>query len=108
QYGADHARQAEEVDLEHPADLRLVALLDRGEVADPGVVHQHVDAAEVLLGAPHRLGDLARIGHVELQDQPAVPVPGDEIFDLMRIAGRHHGRVAAGHHRPGQLTAEPG
>jgi len=98
---------AEHVGLEHPTDFRLVSFFDICEIPDSGVVHQHVDAAEVLLGTPHRLSDLCRVGDVQLQCQRPIAVSGNKVFDLSRVPGRHHRTIPAGQYRPGQLTPEP-
>ena len=98
--------QAEEVDPEHPANVLRLALFDCGEVADPGVVHQDVDAAEVFLGMTHGIGDLGWVGHIQSQNQGPILDTSDKVFHLFRVAGRHHRTVSAGKHDPGQLTAE--
>src|SRR5262245_7541759 len=85
QHGLGHPCQAEEIDLQHPVELLLLALLDRSEVADAGVVHQDVDTAEVLLSAAHSLGDLDGVGDVQPQRERAIFVPGDEVFDLLKV-----------------------
>src|SRR5262249_16542816 len=108
QHSAGHAGEAEEVDLEHPSDVSLVALLYGGEVADPGVVHQHVDTTEGLFGTPHGLGDLRRVSPVEPQGQGAVLVAGDDVRDLFGVTGRHHCAEAASHHGAGQFAAKTG
>ena len=53
---------------------RVVALLDRREVAVAGVVHEHVDAAELLPSSPSTAGgDLGRLVDIELQRQRVSP-----------------------------------
>ena len=56
------------------ADDRLIAMicvpfldrefLDRRDVLDAGIVDEHVDRAERLLGGLDHVGDLGRLGHV--------------------------------------------
>ena len=46
QHRARHRGEAEKIGLEHGADVGVLALLDRGEIAVAGVVDEDVDAAE--------------------------------------------------------------
>src|SRR5262249_25299742 len=87
QHGVRHLCQPEKIDVQNPVDLRLLALLDCGEVADAGVVHQDVDTAEVLLGATHSLHDLGGVGDVHPQRERAIFMPGDEVFALLEVGG---------------------
>lgn len=95
QDGADDVGQAEDVDVEDPADLFVGALLHGGEVADAGVVDDHVDAAEVVLGSRDGFLDLRGVGDVEGQGERLV-VSGDEVLDLIDVPGGDDGLVAGG------------
>ncbi len=57
---AGHRGKAEQIDIEHPPDLRVLTLFVRRKIADAGVVHEHIDAAKVRLRRLHRRGDLDR------------------------------------------------
>ena len=64
------------------ADLGVLALLDRREIAVAGIVDEHVDAAEARLGRLDRFGDLVRLGDVEAERERLLVMAGDEIGDL--------------------------
>jgi hypothetical protein len=100
----DHPARAEHVDLEHLANLGLFALFDGGEVADAGVVHQHVDPAEPLLGGRDGRCDLVRLGHVELQHHRVLG--GGIALECRHVTRRHHGSVAVLDGLFGQFAAE--
>src|SRR5215475_7287424 len=108
QHRVRHLCQAEKIDVQNPVDLLLLALLDCGEVADAGVVHQDVDAAEVLVGATHSLRDLGGVGDVQPQRERAIFMPGDEVFDLLEVGGRHRHTISTGQHDSSELATEPG
>ncbi len=72
QHGLDHRDRAEEVRLEKPTDIGIVALLDGGAVPVPGVVDQDVDAAESAFGLCYGARDLLGTGDVEGESQNAL------------------------------------
>ena len=88
QHGLDRVDHAEVVGVEERADLGVLALLDRGEVAVAGVVDQHVDPAEGLLGRGDRARDLGLVGDVERDGERAVAEVGDEVLRRPRRCGR--------------------
>ena len=90
-----HGDEAEHVGFEHGAYFGILAFLDGGQVAVAGVVHEHVQAAELRLGGGDGGGDLARIVHVERQSQSAILVAGDEILHAGRVARGDDGAAAA-------------
>ena len=121
QHRLDHVDRAEVVGVEQRPHLGVVALLDRGQVAVAGVVDQHVDPAERLVGRGDGGGDLGAVGDVERDGDargrrsrrrsPAPPrcagrspppVAGLErgAGDLAPDAGRAAGDEPAGHLRP--------
>ena len=108
QHGARHSRQAEEVDLEHAPDFLLVALFNRGEIPDAGVIHQHVDSSKAFLGALRRCVDLDWIRYVQLEDQCAILSTLDDVFRFGGIARGDDGRVTSIENHLGQLAAEAG
>jgi len=61
------------------AHFGLNALLDGGEVAGSGVVHQHVDVAEAPLGRLDGCGNLVQLGDVEPMEQPAMNRAGGSV-----------------------------
>ena len=67
---------------------RVVHALDRSVPAASGVVDQHVDAAEVLLGRAYRLLHLRRVGDIQRQDEHAVAVGLCPRLQLLRGAAR--------------------
>jgi hypothetical protein len=75
----DHARQRElgaedhavQIDVDHPP-RRLIALVDEPpNLHDPGVVHEHVDRAELALGLVQEAGERVAVGHVQRQGHSA-------------------------------------
>ena len=65
-------RGAEDVDLEHRADVLRVDVDDQAADLDPGVVDQHVQPAEVGGGRRDRVLPAALVGHVEVHEPVAV------------------------------------
>ena len=108
QYSARHPRQPEEVDLEHPTDLVLIAFFDCAEISDAGVVHQHVDPAETLVGAGRGGLDLNRVGHVQLQNESTILSALGNVFNFRGIAGSDDGAIATIENHFGDLAAEAG
>lgn len=64
QHRLDHRDRAEEIRGEETGDGLDLTLLDGGSIAVPGVVHEHLDPTEALLGLPHGVEDLGVVGHV--------------------------------------------
>ncbi len=108
QHGARHGEEAEDVGLELGADLLRHALLDGGQVAVAGVVHQHVDAAERPHRGLHAGLDLVVVDHVERQRERAVLAALREILDARLVARRDDGPPAAVEHQLRQFAAEAG
>ena len=52
------------LDLEHQAVVALREVLDRFEVGDGGVVHEHVDGAELALGGLHEAAAVLLLAEV--------------------------------------------
>jgi len=46
----NHPAHAEDIDLEHAAHLFFSRPLDRREIADARVVHEHINATELFFG----------------------------------------------------------
>jgi hypothetical protein len=86
-----HGHRAEEVGLEQRAQLGVGSLLERTDDTVPGIVDEHVDAAEPL----HRSVDGSShcIGHVDVErdGQHAIRCERHEIGDAVDAArGRDH------------------
>jgi hypothetical protein len=88
---SDDREHGEEVQLEHPAHVSVGHAFDRSEPAPSGVVDQHVDAAEVLLGRAYGLLHLCLVGDVQRQDEHPVAVGlGPRVQLLGSPRGEHH------------------
>ena len=94
--------------LEQSADVGVVAFLDGGAVAVAGVVDQHVDAAEPLVGLLHGGGDLLGIGDVERDGEHPVGRGVSQVGDPRGVAGGDDGVVAGADDGFGEGAAEPG
>jgi len=107
QHRLGHGDEPEHIGLEHGPDFGVLALLDGGEIAVAGIVHQHVDPAEASLGLAHDGRHLA--GHVDVQrgDQRRFR-EGFEFPQGSAIPGGHHRPPAPGQDAPGQVPAEAG
>ena len=66
---------------------------DRSEPTAAGVVDQHVDAAEVLLGGLHRALHLRRVGEFQRHDENAVAVLLGPRRQLLRAPGGEYHAV---------------
>jgi hypothetical protein len=96
------------VRLEQGADVGVVAFFDGAAVAVTGVVDQHVDAAEPLLGLLHSGGDLIGIGDVERDREHAIRRGVGEVGYSRDVASRDDGVVACADDRFGEGAAESG
>jgi hypothetical protein len=108
QHRLGHVDEPEHVGLEHVAHFLVVALLDGGEVAVARVVHQRVDAPEMLARLRHHVLDLLAAGHVQRQHQRAIAVAFGNVGHLRRVARGDHGAPSAREHQLGEFAAEAG
>ena len=108
QHRLHHAERAEQVDLVHRLDGRFVALLDRGDIAIAGIVHEHVDRAEPRLRGRHRRTDLRGIGDVERQRKRAIGMGGDDVRHVPRLARGDDRLLADRQHMAGDGAADAG
>ena len=104
----DHPGQAKKVRLHHGADFALFAFLNGAHVAKPGVVHQHVDAAEGRFGPLYGLCYFRLVRDVQLQGQRAALVASFQVLNFARVARRDDRAIAAIKHELGELPAEAG
>jgi hypothetical protein len=65
----EHPDHSEVVCIKKAADLLLARFLGRGEQARTGIVHQHVQPAEVRIGLMNCLSHLRGVGDVEGERQ---------------------------------------
>lgn len=72
QDGFDAVQHSVEVDVQRPVPVGIARLGDRPKNADPGVVTQHVDAAEGALRFVRRAGVGLAVRHIERHDVGAV------------------------------------
>ena len=95
-YMKEHSRQ---IDVEDPLPLGQVVILDGADVEDSGVVHQHVDAAELANRNGHRGLPLLGFGDVEVQvaNGVAEPVRNRLALVVEDVAEHHLGPL--GHQR---------
>ncbi len=102
---------APEVDGEQVMHVVHTAGRYRREQPHAGVVHQHVDAVELLHGAPHQRLHGQAIGHVRRHHQSPAGVVGElrrQGVQLLAVArGEDDVRPAAGE-LAGGLAADPG
>ena len=94
QHRLDHVDGTEVVDVEQLSNFGVLALLDRGQVAVTGVVDQHVDPAERVVGRRDRRRDLAGVGHVERHGQGPIAELVDEVLHRVGAPRGHHHAVA--------------
>ena len=102
----NHSAQTENIDVEHSPHLFVFALFNRREIADAGIVHEHVNAAEFFLSRLHRGVDLILLGDVEFQHQRFAQ--RREVFHVRRIAGGDHCAVTEFQNLRGKLASEAG
>jgi hypothetical protein len=77
--GSDDVDEAEDVGLEHRADILVLALLDRGRIADAGIVHEHIDATMPRFRLGDHGLDLIRSREIHRQGQEGVWMRGGNI-----------------------------
>ena len=104
----DQRDGAEEVGREQPLHVGRITLLDSGPVAVSGVVDQHVDAAEGILGLTHRGSHLLVVGHVEREGEGRVGVRLRQVLQAPGVACGDRGVLAALQHRLGERAAKAG
>ena len=103
----DAERRAEEVDVEHLADLVGLDLGEQAGDLDAGVVDQDVEAAEVLDRLADGLLPAVVAGHVEGDEAVLLTQPlGDRPTGLLLEVGDHHGGAGVGQ-RAGHPLPEP-
>jgi hypothetical protein len=81
----DHRDRAEEARREQARHGLVFAFLDGGGVPVAGVVHQHVDAGEVLFGRRHGRADGRRVGDIKRRDHRGLRVCRLEVVEGGRV-----------------------
>ena len=104
--GLRDPQRAEQVGLDLVACLLLADLLDHAELPVTGVVHDDVQAPEVLVGAADGLEHRVAVGDVERERQQRVAVLGREVVERVRVARRRRDPVAALQRGDRPLAAE--
>ena len=94
--------------LEQSADIGVVAFFDGGAVTIAGVVDQHVDAAEPLLGVLGSSRDLFGICDVKRDREHTIGRGVGQVGDSRDIACGDDGVVARADDRFGEGAAEAG
>jgi hypothetical protein len=106
QDGAGDVHRPEEVDGELALHLLGRELLEVARIVVPGVVDEHVDAAEAVDGRlDRRLGVLAA-GDVELDDEQVIGLT-ERRCDGVRVAAGGNDVVACGERRLGEINPHP-
>jgi hypothetical protein len=85
-----------------------ITLLDGGPVAVSGVVDQHVDAAEGILGLPHGGHYLLVVRHVEREGEGGIGIRLRQVRQPPRVACGDRGALTALKHRLGERAAKAG
>src|SRR3989344_7915076 len=93
QYRPGHVEHAEDVGGEQTLGLAGAGFFHRAQHAEPGIVDQHIDAAETLDAFCDGLMRLLLAGHVQAHGQQVgmIAEPGSYFFGL---TGRGNHRVA--------------
>ena len=94
--------------LEQRPDVDVVALFDCCAVAIAGVVDQHVDTAEPLLGLLHGGRDLLGFGDVERGRENPIGCGVGQVGHPCDVARGDDGVVAGADHGIGERAAESG
>jgi hypothetical protein len=106
--GPDDVDRAEEVGVDDPPDLLVGGLLYGGEDAVAGIVHDHVNLAELCEGVVHDSVHLPGVGDVEPGDPQLVAVPGAQVIQRLGPAQGRGDAIAAGQQAFGEQAAEAG
>src|SRR5580704_6619428 len=93
--GLGEPRKSEEIRFEHGAHLVVLAFLNAGQVAVPGVVDEDVDAAKRRFGPSNRFGHLCRVGYIELESESLAIAAEHQVLNLPGIAGGHDHPIPA-------------
>jgi hypothetical protein len=104
--GLGQVDEAEHVGLEHGADLVVLTLLYRGQVAVAGIVDEDVNPAKAALCLANRIGDVRWPGHVQRGGQDG-RIAG-KFIQAGRISGRGDDAVTVPHDRPHQFLTKAG
>ena len=116
-YHTDTARDSEDVaallspeqrqscsqDADHPEVVRIEEILHlpvrsffgRRDQAVPGVIHQYVEAAKVVVRLLNDLRNLRAVRYIQLQGQHQITVPSFQVGDVVQFAGSRRHLVAA-------------
>jgi hypothetical protein len=100
-----HWAQTEHVDLEHSAHLLVFPLFHSSEIADAGVVHEYVDAAELILGGFDGGLNLLLIGDVKGENQ--ILRRCGQVFHLVGMTCGHDRVISECKDVFSNLTPEP-
>jgi hypothetical protein len=71
QHPLAHHQDPAQVDRHKPVPVRVRNFNERGDARHPGIVHQHIHRAELLLDARHRLVHRTPVGDVKADAEPA-------------------------------------
>jgi len=107
QHRLDHGDRAEYVDLELPPQVVDRGFLQKAFVAIAGIVHQHVDGADIFLDRRDRGRDLRGVGDVKDHRVGALT----EFLEIRFVAFLAHGAhddMTVAQRRLGQCPAESG
>ena len=108
-HGPDAEEHTGEVDVEDAMPLRELVVLDGADVEDPGVVHQHVDPAELGDGGRHRRVPVLGAGDVEVDVAGVVTeFLGDQFAFGVEDVAAHHLRAVGDHARARARRPFPG
>ena len=106
QHASRQRGEAEEVGLEHRADLLVLAFLDGREIAVARVVDEDVDTAACGFGELHDALAAFGIGDIERGDVRCLRKPLRELRDRAFVARRDDAAVAAVEDTPCKLAAK--
>jgi hypothetical protein len=62
--GADAVKDSHKVDVEHPSPIVEPDVVNAAAAGDTGILANHMDIAECLVGRPGRMLDADRIGNI--------------------------------------------
>jgi hypothetical protein len=90
-HGTDAEKNARQVDVEDPLPLGELVVLQGSDVEDAGVVHQHVDAAELANGGRHRGFPMLGFRDVQVHVANGVAELGrDRVALVVEDVAEHH------------------